>query len=89
MRHAFFMSHRLKFTLRAYCSYTKREFHHPPEEQIVCRQISESNEESAPVDNVDPLLDLFSTDKFDSSIESIKEIELLSEIDDAKDASSA
>ena len=50
------------------------------EEQIVCQEILETNEESTPIIDVDPLLELFSTEMFDPSIESIEDLEMLAQI---------
>ena len=83
------MSHWLKFSFSCTVHTQKGNSVIPLKEQIVCQQISEPNKESVLVDNVDPLFDLFLTEKFDPSLESISEIELLSEIDHAKNASSA
>ena len=51
-----------------------------PEEQIVCQEILETNEENTPITDIDQLLELFLTEMFDPSIESIEDLETLAQI---------
>ena len=46
----------------------------PPSEEIVCREIITNNDDS-PIINSDPLFELFSTELFDPSSESMEEME--------------
>ena len=52
----------------------------PLEEQIVCKEINENDTNNSGINNLDPVFQLFSTETFDPSIESIEKLKEYSEI---------
>ena len=56
----------------------------PPSEEIICREIV-TNDNNSPIVNADPLFNLFSTEMFDPSSDSVEELEKYLSIVDAED----